>query len=109
MTRQRPFWYQAGWGRDFNGLVSRSALPTKEWWPKLALKLKGHYQYYGISGNYRGVERYHYAVVRMVYKWLNRRSQRRSFDWPSFSTYLERHPLPRPRIYHNRYCPDVSR
>ncbi len=56
----------------------RNARPHKEWWGLLKLKLKGHYNYYGVGGNYPGIQRYYWLAVRLTFKWLNRRSQRRS-------------------------------
>lgn len=81
----------------------RNRVRLKELWPTLRAKLRGHYQYYGVSGNYRAITRYYYETVKLVFKWLNRRSQRRSFNWKTFMLYLERYPLPRPRIVHNLY------
>ena len=81
----------------------RSLVPVKEWWPVLKAKLTGHYQYYGVSGNMRSLRRYYRLVVRMALKWLNRRSQRKSFRWAGFQKYLEHYPLPQPRIVHNLY------
>jgi RNA-directed DNA polymerase len=81
----------------------RSQIPVKEWWPVLKAKLRGHYQYYGVSGNMRGLTRYYRFTIRMVQKWLNRRSQRRSLSWDRFLTYLGHYPLPTPRIVHNLY------
>jgi RNA-directed DNA polymerase len=81
----------------------RSQLPVKVWWPLLKAKLQGHYQYYGVSGNMRGLTRYYRVAIRLVAKWLNRRSQRRSFSWERFLTYLGHYPLPTPRIVHNLY------
>jgi len=81
----------------------RNRLPVKVWWPILAAKLRGHYQYYGVSGNMPSINRYYRLVLRLAFKWLNRRSQRRSFNWESFNAYLEHYPLPRPRIVHNLY------
>jgi group II intron reverse transcriptase/maturase len=54
----------------------RNYCKTKGWWLMLASKLRGHYQYYGVSGNSRMLKVFHYQVMRMVHKWLNRRSQR---------------------------------
>ena len=65
--------------------------------------LQGHIRYYGVSGNYRALSRYVKAASRLLYKWLNRRSQRRSFTWESFRAYLARHPLPRLAVYHALY------
>jgi RNA-directed DNA polymerase len=81
----------------------RCTAKLKEWWPMLLAKLRGHYQYYGISGNSRAIERYHYVTKRLVFKWLNRRSQKSSFNWKGFGAYLEHYPLPEPRIVHHLY------
>jgi group II intron reverse transcriptase/maturase len=81
----------------------RSMLTLRELWKALEAKLRGHYQYYGISGNYQGINRYYCCAVRLAHKWLNRRSQRRSFNWEQFSRYLKKYPLPKPRIVHRLY------
>jgi len=81
----------------------RCAAKLREWWPILQAKLRGYYQYYGISGNRRAIERYHYVAKRLIFKWLNRRSQKASFDWGGFNAYLEHYPLPEPRIVHHLY------
>ena len=81
----------------------RSLAAVKEWWSILCAKLRGHFQYYGVSGNFRGIRRFYYLAVRLVLKWLNRRSQRKSFNWDKYLRYLNRYPLPKPRIYHNFY------
>jgi len=81
----------------------RNFMPVKEWWPTLVAKLRGHYQYYGVSGNMPSLRRFHRLALRLALKWLNRRSQRRSFSWAGFATYLKHYPLPKPRIVHNLY------
>jgi len=81
----------------------RNAHKAKDWWPVLAAKLRGHYQYYGVSGNMLSIRRYYAETLRMALKWLNRRSQRNSFSWAQFREYLEHYPLPKPRIVHNLY------
>jgi RNA-directed DNA polymerase len=87
----------------------RSALPLKEIWRLLAAKLRGHYGYYGVSGNSRMIAKFGYVTTRAVRKWLNRRSQRKSFNWKQFNAYLAHYPLPRPRIVHHWYRPSPSR
>lgn len=82
--------------------VRNTAKPA-EWWSILSAKLRGHFQYYGVSGNYRGIMRYYTLTIKLIYKWLNRRSQKNSFNWKEFNKYLQRHPLPTPRIHHNFY------
>lgn len=62
--------------------------------------LRGHYEYYGIRGNSSGISRFYYEARRAWFKWLNRRSQRRSFTWAAFSRLEQRLPLPHPRIKH---------
>jgi RNA-directed DNA polymerase len=64
--------------------------------------LQGHIQYYGVSGNFRSVQRYLHYARRLLFKWLNRRSQRRSVTWPRFHQSVGPH-LPRARIVHNLY------
>jgi group II intron reverse transcriptase/maturase len=81
----------------------RNYQKTREWWPVLQAKLRGHYQYYGVSGNMPFLEKFYSLTERMVLKWLNRRRQRKSFNWESFRRYRECYPLPKPRIVHNFY------
>ena len=76
-----------------------------KWWPVLAAKLRGHYNYYGVSGNSRMIANFGYRTIRAVYKWLNRRSDRKSCNWEQLNAYLAHYPLPRPRIVHNLYKP----
>jgi hypothetical protein len=38
-----------------------------------------------------------------VLKWLNRRSQKKSFSWAAYGAYLKRYPLPTPKIHHDFY------
>ena len=82
----------------------RNILPLKEWWPTLEAKLMGHYNYFGISGNFRGLRQYYSQVVSMVFKWVNRRSQRKSMTWEFFTQYLQWNPLPMPRICYALYA-----
>lgn len=81
----------------------RNFIPLRDWWPTLKAKLIGHYSYFGISGNYRCVLQFYYRVVGLVFKWINRRSQRKSMTWEQFQQYLRWNPLPMPKIYHSLY------
>ena len=51
----------------------RNYRKTKEWWPVLCAKLRGHYQYYGVSGNIHSLSQFYNSVERMTFKWLNDR------------------------------------
>jgi len=81
----------------------RSFASLKEWWQALKAKLIGHYNYFGISGNYRCLKQFYERVVCIAFKWINRRSQRKSMTAEMFFRYLELNPLPMPRIYHKLY------
>ncbi len=64
--------------------------------------LEGHIRYYGVSGNYQRLEDYVHYASRILFKWLNRRSQRRSVTWERFNEVLPAL-RPRIRIVHNLY------
>lgn len=64
--------------------------------------LMGHIQYYGVSGNTRRVTSYVYFASRLLFKWLNRRSQSRSLTWERFCAVIAGQ-LPRSRIVDNLY------
>ncbi|MDQ7060791.1 MAG: group II intron reverse transcriptase/maturase [Sulfurimonas sp.] len=81
----------------------RNLVPTKEWWKILQAKLRGHFQYYGVSGNFPSIKRYYSLALKMVHKWLNRRSQKKSMSWSKLYNYLTLYPLPQPSIKHNFY------
>ena len=51
--------------------------------------IAGHMAYYAIRGNLRAVRAYVYWASRQLYRWINRRSQRRSLDWERFGTILK--------------------
>jgi len=72
----------------------RNRKPLKEIWKILQSKLRGHVQYYGISHNIDQVEIFIYGATRIVFKWLNRRSQRKSFTWERFALFCKANPLP---------------
>jgi hypothetical protein len=76
----------------------RNLLSFRELYMHMGRVLKGYYNYYGFAGNAATLNKFAYAVEHMWFKWLNRRSQRRSFNWEEFKERLKRFPLPRPRI-----------
>lgn len=76
----------------------RCKVETREWWETLKAKLRGHYQYYGISGNSPSINRYYRRTLQMTRYWLNRRSQKKNMSVEKFWKYLEHYPLPKPRI-----------
>jgi RNA-directed DNA polymerase len=67
----------------------------------LGKMLNGHYQYYGITGNFRSLQRLYRMVQRVWHKWLSRRSRKAPKNWDWMNALLARLPLPRPRIVHS--------
>lgn len=82
----------------------RNCKQLKEWWKILCAKLRGHFQYYGISGNYVSISKFNKLTVELTKKWINRRSQKQSMNWEQFNLYLEKYPLPKPKIMFNLYA-----
>jgi RNA-directed DNA polymerase len=61
-------------------------------------KLTGYYNYYGIIGNSKSLKDFYRITIRTLYKWLNRRSQRHSFNWIQFKKMIKRYGVIAPRI-----------
>ena len=72
-------------------------------WKIFCSKLRGHVQYYGVSFNSKMVENFLDEARKIIFKWLNRRSQRKSFSWEKFSLYVEANPLPTAKIVHRLF------
>lgn len=81
----------------------RSQLKLKEWWPILKSKLIGHYNYFGVSGNYHCLKQFYNMIFSLVFKWINRRSQKKSMSFEVYCNYLQYNPLPMPRICYALY------
>jgi len=66
-------------------------------WEKSKTKLIGHYNYYGVTFNLRRLNHFYWICTQELFKWLNRRSQKRSFTWDRFKRRLFFKPLVRPK------------
>ncbi len=75
--------------------------PTAEIMETVANKLRGHYAYYGVSGNSKSINNFFYEVQRILFNWLGRRGKRGSLTYAKFRLLLQRFPLPFPRIVVN--------
>lgn len=96
--------YKASLLRCKEWLKANRNKPVKELMKQIEIKLDGHYRYYGITGNYLMLDRFRHEVIKRLYKWLNRRSQKKSFkNQEEFERFLTRFPLPKPRIYVHFY------
>ncbi len=83
---------------DLNQWLSqvRNACKLPEIWQAIGRKMRGHFNYFGVSDNSPSINCFEQEVHQLLFKWLNRRSQRRSITWEKFQRYRARHPLPRP-------------
>lgn len=68
---------------------------------KLNQKLRGHYGYYGVTGNFKRISNYFTNAERFWHKWLNRRNRNRNLCWIKMRKILNRYPLSRPKIVHS--------
>ena len=73
--------------------------PLEEQQQGLCRKLRGHYAYYGVSGNYPALSAY-YEEVRRIWMWALERRSHQKRHWKWFLKVLEKHRLDRPRIVH---------
>lgn len=92
--------YRASLAKVKNWIQKQRHLPKKILMEMLGVKLRGYYQYYGVLDNSRMLEKFSDKTKQYLFKYLNRRSQRKSLTWEGFNLLLRMVPLPRPRIYH---------
>jgi group II intron reverse transcriptase/maturase len=78
-------------------------LPVRQLVKALNDRLRGHYNYYGVIGNYRSLWSYFNQVYRLLKKWLGRRSQKSRMTWEKYSAVLKRFPLEEPWITESRH------
>jgi len=81
----------------------RNKIPLGEIWKTFCAKLRGHVQYYGVNFNTKMVAKFIHETRKIIFKWLNRRSQRKSFDWNKFILFVKKHPLPTAKIVHRLF------
>lgn len=86
-----------------NWIKLHRVMPIKELIPLLNQKLTGHYRYYGVTYNVRMLVKYHYYTVNMLFKWLNRRSQKKSYTWEQFRMMMTYYPIAEAKRYVNLY------
>ena len=73
-------------------------LKTRVLFKRLNAKLRGYYNYYGVHGNFAGLKQFYDGAMRILFKWLNRRSHRRSYNWTGFKEMLDHFEVEQPRI-----------
>ncbi len=119
--------FELRWGMSRKGkyIIKRRTSPKKLWkslvafkeWckenrdnrikkiiDKLNLKLRGYYNYYGIIGNSKSLWSFFNMAMDILYKWLNRRSQRRSYNYEEFDKVIKHYGILKPRIVEDGNC-----
>ena len=95
--------FQRATGKIAQWCRTHRHLPLPEQRRMLGQKLRGHYSYYGITGNGRGLQ-YFYARVRWIWRyWLSRRSHRAQLAWVAFERLIAKYPLPPPVVVQSVY------
>jgi group II intron reverse transcriptase/maturase len=110
------FWGKSRWNKwwmqckTMRARLRRTIVSVAEWCRRhrhdsvavqhaaLTRRLRGHFNYFGVSGNGRSLRMVLHQAKRAWFKWLQRRSQRRHLTWEKFSAMYARYPLPAPRI-----------
>lgn len=74
----------------FSDWIKRTrSTPVSRLMRTLKAKYRGYYTYYGVVGNSESLAAFFYCSKRILFKWLNRRSQRRSYSWVGFQALLD--------------------
>lgn len=72
-------------------------------WDMFRRKLQGHIQYYGVSDNTKYVGNFLWEASRIFFKWMNRRSQKKSLTWKQYNNFVKLYPLPIAKVHFKLY------
>ena len=78
--------------------IARCRLTKGEMLRQARVRVIGHLNYYAITDNAGQCNRYVYYATRLLFKWLNRKSQRKAYTWSGFTQALARVDWPKPLI-----------
>jgi group II intron reverse transcriptase/maturase len=98
MRRTAPKRLQGACRRIKEWIALNRHLPGGEFFKRLNARLRGHYNYYGVRGNSSALYRFFKWAKAGAFKWLNRRSWRRSYTWAQFNRVLGYVSIAEPRI-----------
>jgi RNA-directed DNA polymerase len=79
---------------------NRHKSKLKALWDIFNAKLRGHIQYYGVSLNAQYVNEFVHQATCIFFKWIKRRSQRKSISWDQFNRFRRAFPQPKVKVYH---------
>ena len=84
---------------NFTAWIKENRYKRTRWvMETLVSKYRGYWNYYGIKGNYSSLRLFYYLSRRILFKWLNRRSGRHSYNWKGFTELFRHYSIPQPRI-----------
>ena len=84
--------------------ANRNMMKLAEIWKRFCSRLRGHINYYAVSHNVGKVQTFVAKATKILFKWLNRRSQKRSFNWEQFQLYIKANPLPVVKVKHKLFA-----
>ena len=82
---------------------NRFAGGLRDIWQVFCRKLRGHIAYFGVTNNGRSITMFLQKARKLFFKWMNRRSQKRSFSWDKFTAFERHYPMPMVKIHHQIY------
>ena len=74
--------------------ATRNQKPLRQLWAEAAARLTGHFNFFGVTSNEAKLHHFRFFCIGSLFRWLNRRSQKRSFSWVQFVRRQQFHPLP---------------
>jgi group II intron reverse transcriptase/maturase len=81
--------------------ATRNRMKLASLWRIACARMRGHFNYFGVRTNSAKLGHFYVECVGALFKWLNRRSQRRSFTWETMERRLVFQPLPLPPLEEN--------
>lgn len=85
------------WCRVIGSITKKKIFKT------LNSKLIGYYNYYGVIGNFKSMDVFYYRAMKILFKWIKKKSFKRRLNWEKFNFYLSVYEVPKPRIVHVFY------
>lgn len=83
--------------------LNRFTGSIRDIWLTFCRKLRGHIAYFGVTDNGEMVTKFMQRCRKVFFKWMNRRSQKRSINWQQFTTFEKQYPMPMVKIHHSIY------
>lgn len=91
--------------QEFNVWIKANRhMSLKELMASVKRKLVGHYNYFGITDNFHMIRKYYWEILGLTYKYLNRRSQRKSMNWEEFQFICKLSDIPKPKVQVSIYA-----